>query len=286
MNAILALEVLRRQSRLGKALAIGLCALIIAALAASCIPTGTPGQFNVLQSIALAPGQSPAVGAPVSFVFSGVGHCGLVNIDWGDGRTEQFCGSSGSNCPFDLTGPESQRTVTHTFTGWGGGKTVSASPAGSSCIGQVRVRFNMTPSVKSIAFAQPGKSICQTPVPSLPSLAPGSLVHVSMDTASNARAINFGCFAWGCVYDADGKPGSVADSRFPFPGFREYSLVLSVGGTPFQGGTNTQFTTFAGGTLSFCLNDGDKDVTNNAGGYQIDISVDQLGPTPTPPPTP
>ena len=45
-----------------------------------------------------------------------------------------------------------------------------------------------------------------------------------------------------------------------------------------QGGTNVQFTTTSSGPLLFCLNDGDNNVTNNLGGYIIEISVDQLGP--------
>lgn len=44
------------------------------------------------------------------------------------------------------------------------------------------------------------------------------------------------------------------------------------------------FVTTVSGKLEVCLND--FDMTNNAGGYQIDIRVDQLGPTPVPAPKP
>jgi len=106
------------------------------------------------------------------------------------------------------------------------------------------------------------------------------LVHlrtIALDPP-NHRGINFGCIAAGCVYDADGKPGTSAVAPFPFPGFREYSLVLSIGSQMVQGGTNVQFTTTSSGPLLFCLNDGDNNVTNNLGGFIIEISVDQLGP--------
>jgi hypothetical protein len=111
-------------------------------------------------------------------------------------------------------------------------------------------------------------------------MIPRMLVHlrtIALDPP-NHRGINFGCVAAGCVYDADGKPGTSAVAPFPFPGFREYSLVLSIGSQMVQGGTNVQFTTMSSGPLLFCLNDGDNDVTNNLGGYIIEISVDQLGP--------
>jgi hypothetical protein len=51
----------------------------------------------------------------------------------------------------------------------------------------------------------------------------------------------------------------------------------------FQGGTNVQFTTSSAmgsppKALEFCVNDVDNDATNNLGGYEVDLRVDQLGP--------
>ena len=168
------------------------------------------------------------------------------------------------------------------FTGWGGGKTVTVVAA-SGCEGKANLRFNAPPASRRVGFAQPGTgtgtcaAVSSSP---LPTMIPHMLVHIQTFPAEppNERGINFGCFAAGCVYDADGKPGSVAGSTFPFPGLREYSLVLKVGSQVVQGGSNVQFTTATSGPLTFCLNDGDNDVTNNLGGYIIDISVDQLGP--------
>src|SRR5574337_1678926 len=84
MNAIQALEVSRRRRLTGKELLTGVCALIAAAVLAGCTGNSTPGRFNVLQSIALAPGQTPALDTPLKFILGGVGYCS-VNIDWGDG---------------------------------------------------------------------------------------------------------------------------------------------------------------------------------------------------------
>ena len=70
----------------------------------------------------------------------------------------------------------------------------------------------------------------------------------------------------------------MAAAPFPFPGLVEYSAVFRVGSQVIQGGTNTQFTTTTGGTLMFCLNDGDNNLTNNNGGFNVTLSADQLGP--------
>ena len=107
-------------------------------------------------------------------------------------------------------------------------------------------------------------------------MIPRMLVQVSVQTVSGISGINFGCS--GCVYNADGSPGTAAASSFPFPGLREYSVVFRIGSQVVQGGTDTRFTTTASGPLEFCLNDGDNDLTNNVGGFDVTISVDQLGP--------
>jgi hypothetical protein len=194
-------------------------------------------------------------------------------------RFSSFC-LAGQRIEFSGSNVES-RTLTHVFTAWGGGKTVTVE-AVSGCEGKVNVRFNAPPVSRRFGLTQPGTSTCQTATSSpLPSMIPRMLVHIQTFPLEppNDRGINFGCLAAGCVYDADGRPGSVAASTFPFPGLRDYSLIFRIGGTQLvQGGTNVQFTTTTSGPLEFCLNDGDKDVTNNLGGYIIQISVDQLGP--------
>jgi hypothetical protein len=263
-------------------IAVMLIASTLAVLQA-CNPQ--PINVNVLQGISLAPGQTLTLNTPLKFVLNGVGTCTNINIDWGDGDTDPaYYYGIGGIPPIDLAGTDpsavASRTLTHTFTGWGGGKTVTVE-GNSGCIGKVNLRFDVPPIQKNLAWAQPGPAgtnMCQTFTPALPGMIPRMLVHSSVILVGGARGIDFGCFAGGCVGDADGRPGSIADSRFPFPGFREYSVVYRIGSQLIQGGTNVQFTTSSSGTLEFCLNDGDMRLDNNKGGLQVTLSVDQLGP--------
>ena len=244
---------------------------------------GCDSQVNLLQGVDLESGQTLALDTPIKFVLRGTGICNSVNIDWGDGRTDTHTYPFSYPVGIHLSGTSASdiatRTVSHTFSGWGGGKTVTA--AGTGCEGKVKARFNFPPLSRSMGWALPAprgtNGVCQT-MASLPAMIPRMLVHISLPTVASARDINFGCPFESCVYDADGKPGSVAGSSFPFQGLKEYSVVLRLGSQVVQGGTNTQFTTTASGPLEFCLNDGDNNLTNNSGGFDVTISVDQLGP--------
>ncbi|HET7144256.1 MAG TPA: hypothetical protein VFI68_09575 [Anaerolineales bacterium] len=255
--------------------------ILILAVIQGCNPQ--PVNVNVLQGINLVPGQTLTLGTPIQFILNGVGICNSVKADWGDGNIDPLI-NGGPGVPVDLAGTDpsavATRTLTHTFTGWGGGKTVTVE-GNYNCIGKVNLRFEIPPLKKNLGWAQPGPAgtnMCQTFTPSLPNMIPRMLVDVSATLVGNARGIDFGCFAGGCVGDADGRPGPVADSRFPFPGFREYSVVYRIGSQLIQGGTNTQFTTTSSGIMEFCLNDGDINLTNNKGGFDVTIRVDQLGP--------
>ena len=57
------------------------------------------------------------VGTSVNLEVSGYGGGCYVDIDWGDGDISQ-------GVWVDLVPNPSQRTISHTYTGWGGGKTV------------------------------------------------------------------------------------------------------------------------------------------------------------------
>lgn len=233
---------------------------------------------NLLQGIRLSQTTSITLGVREIFVLEGKGTCQSVDVDWGDGTIERsVVPVPGRRIEFETSAIET-RYLFHTYTGWGGGKTVTVDGVG--CQGRVRARFQADARPKTIGWNQPAprgtSGVCQTPS-GLPPMIPRMLVRISMTTVSSVRDIDFGCFAAGCVYNADGKSGSVADSTFPFPGMKEYSVVFRIGSQLVQGGSNTQFTTTASGPLEFCLNDGDKDLTNNRGGFNVTISVDQLG---------
>ena len=242
---------------------------------------------NILQGIRLGDSASGiTLGPRQLFVLEGKGTCQSVNVDWGDGTIDQgVVPVQDQRIEFETSNIET-RYLRHAYNGWGGGKTVTVEGVG--CEGKVRGRFNASPSERRIGWAQPAPpgttGVCQT-VAGLPGMIPRMLVHVSLAAVTFSptpgvtfRGINFGCFAGGCVHDADGRLGTSANTPFPFTGFREYSVVFRIGSQVVQGGTNAQFTTTASGPLEFCLNDGDNDLTNNRGGFDVTISVDQLGP--------
>jgi len=258
------------QNSIGRRLVAGLSLTMMAAMLICC-----NGKVNMVQGISLVPvpGQTPALNTAQEFRISGSGTCEELRIDWGDGSETNTSAVVGS--PVDLT---ARPTFSHTFTGWRGGKTVTAIGT-RGCEGRVNTKFTIEPSVYRIGFGQPGPNVCD-PVPftSTP-LVPQTLVHITTIPATGFPfGIDFGCPFQGCRYDADGKPGSVAAAPFPFPGLREYSLVLRVGTQVVQGGTDVRFTTTKAGSLEICIND--NKLSDNSGGYQIDIGVDQLEPTP------
>jgi hypothetical protein len=231
---------------------------------------GCDTQANLIQGVSVIP-PIPEINTPVAVTVNGIGRCTEMEIDWGDGsRTVGAVNLS--------PGP----TYTHTYKEIGGGKTVTVLGT-IGCEGRVVTRFNMEPAVFALALSQVQSPTAQTcsVVPNFPSVRSHYLIHITTVPASGNNGINFGCSPLrSCTYDADGRPGSISDSRFPFPGLREYSLVVRVSSQVVQGGTNMSFTTTDAGSLEVCLND--DDITNNTGGYQINISVDQLGPTPMP----
>jgi len=240
-----------------------------------------PRPINVIHDIRpiFPPGSSEIqLDQTAAVVVTGLGTCTKLRIDWGDGTTDD---ATNVNL---YTNPR----YGHTFTGWGGGKTVTAIGI-DGCLGRVNTRFKVQPEVFTLAYAQPGPNTCD-PVPGQPSLVVPAIVHITTTPVTFnlpdrggrqhiVSGISFGCPYYGCVYGPDGKPGSVAASRFPFPGLREFSLVLRVGSAPpVQGGTNVQFTTTQAGPLLVCIND--DYLPDNIGGLELHISVNQLGPPP------
>ena len=234
---------------------------------------------NLLQAVRLESGPSIGLDVRQTFALEGKGTCQSVDVDWGDGTIEtRVVPVPGKRIEFETSNSETRRLF-HTYTGWAGGKTVTVK--GNGCEGTVRGRFNAAGPPKAYGWAQPAPAgttgVCQRSS-GMPGLIPRMLVKISVRTLPGRPGINFGCFAGGCVHDADGRPNTAADSSFPFPGLREFSVVFRVGSQVIQGGTETQFTTTQTGPLELCLNDGDNNLTNNAGGFDVTMSVDQLGP--------
>lgn len=218
---------------------------------------------------------------PVWFNVRGKGDCspGPVFVQCGNGRNILE-----GNQPFNFGQPTmdaAYKVICDYRNGWPGPKIVRAYSNGQDCIGEATLRVNVlrvTPQNPyphmdfQLGYGQPLTTACNT-VPSVTTpLRAGTLVAVRNVGAPQAK-INFGCLLNGCVYDADGEPGSVAPAGFPFPGLKKYSLVLRVGQQVEQGGTNKSFTTNQGGPLEVCVND---DVLpDNTGAWGIGISVDE-----------
>lgn len=238
---------------------------------------------NRIESIGLAPGQTPALDTPLTVEVRGSGTCTNMTVDWGDGNREDFQAvtfGGSPECQFDTDSAGRQRfqcNVRHTFTGWGGGKTVTAI-AKARCDGRVNTRFVIEPSVYILAFARPGSSACNV-ITNRPSLVNRTLVKITtVPPGTRCPGIRY---PDGHCYDAEGVAVlSVAGDPFPFPGMRMNSLVLRVGTQVVQGGTNMNFVTNQEGGLETCLNELDPMAGN--GGYEIHIRADQLGPPPPP----
>jgi hypothetical protein len=228
---------------------------------------GCPGTVNLIQSIALAPGQTPALNSQVDLILTGLGKCVDLAVDWADGTALDHS----SNVALSI------HHLTHTYSGWPGGKTVTVQ-AVTGCEGTARTRFMITPSTLSLGWNRDPQRETNTcymvsNLLDVPDLAPNSLVHI---TSPADGQVNFRCPFNGCIYNADGKPGTSASAPFQFPGLREYSLVLRVAGQLFQGGTTTQFTTASGGPLEVCQNDNNPSA-NITGAWGLIFEVDQLG---------
>jgi len=234
----------------------GLALLLLA------FPLRVFGDFNLIQGVdAVQP--LPTGQMTVSVAVNGSGKCREMQIDWGDD----------TRSPATYVDLAARPQFKHTYDG-GGGKTVTVI-AKTGCEGWVRTRFVIEPSVFQLGFAQvqkPTAQVCNQ-VPNLQAVRPNTLVHISTPPG---MMVDFGCPLHSCIYNADGRRGDIADSRFPFPGLTPFSLVLRVGGEKFQGGTQTSFVARSGGLLEVCLNDSNP--SQHTGGYRVDIRQDQLGP--------
>jgi hypothetical protein len=254
-------------------------ALAVVSMAVAILAGCTPGTVNTLRGITPSEGPAIRVGVEKTFILEGTGTCQSVTVDWGDGTVQaNFVPVSGRRIELETSAIET-RYLKHTWTGWGSGKTITVD--GHGCEGKVRARFQADPRRISIGWnarAPAGATgVCQTTT-AVPPVVPNMLIHITLQSIASRRDIDYGCSPFGCAFDANGRVGTVAGPTFPFPGLVPFSAVFRVGSQTVQGGTDTRFTTTSGGTLMFCLNDGDNDLTNNAGGFDVTIEADQLGP--------
>jgi hypothetical protein len=213
------------------------------------------------------------LGVVSRFQPTGSGVCDKIQVDFGDGTT-----------PVELTNVDfaNPPTVTHTYTGWAGKKTVKAGSL-QNCVGAPEMIYTIKPASYKVGYTPTPVDNCVPvpnkppvpPMPNKPDLRKGTVVHVmAIPNASGGTAkINFGCPLNGCIHDEDGISGQ-APAGYPFPGFRPFSLVMKVGNEYYQGGTNTTFrTTGPPAPLEMCRNEGQ--LANHTGAWGIDIDVDE-----------
>jgi hypothetical protein len=240
--------------------------VLITTMLQSCSNVYTPVSINVVTSVDVM--NEHPTGGPGGFAFivGGVGTCKELKIDWGDGNVEHIY-------DFDST----QKTpIFHSFEGWASGRTITVFGV-TGCEGTARTKFYSAPGkIYKIGLMSWTHATCIT-VPNQPLLAGRTFIHITTVPAkSYPYGIDFGCPSDSCIYDANGKPDSSAPSRFPFPGFREFSLIIRVGTEIFQGGTDVHITSTQNAPLELCIND--DNLANNYGGYTIQIETNQIGP--------
>lgn len=212
---------------------------------------------------------------PVRIEVRGEGVCPEFKVDFGYGAFPLV----ERNVDFK-NGPKVYEQI-YFSSGWPGPKRIVAEGV-SNCVGRVTTEhrvFTVPGSTRenlTIAIANPTQ-LCY----GVPSAAPRTALRkntIVTVTSPASPKINYGCAFNGCIYDANGKPGSSATGNFPFLGLREYSLVLKVGNQAVQGGSSTTFTTTDSGDLLLCFND--NNTYDNGGGLQVDITIDERNAAP------
>lgn len=208
---------------------------------------------------------------------TGEGTCAEASVNFGDGSFSLV----DKNVDFER-GPWK---ITHNYGGaWPGPKTIRAQGV-SNCVGDVTARHvvfehdlgaGRFDEILRFAIVQDGTGgpfqYCHAFPGSgpWPALRPNTIVTV---TSPPTPTIRFCPAPANCENTADGRAGSSAGAAFPYPGFREFSLVLVVGNQHVQGGSSTTFTTTQSGELLLCFNDGN--LLDNRGGWQLDVSIDE-----------
>jgi hypothetical protein len=212
------------------------------------------------------------IDTPTTFTVGGRGFCSRFKINFGDGASTEIM-----NTDFGQMGT-AVATVSHTYTGWSGLKTVSVEGLGD-CGGTAKqlvrvVHQTPTPHVGEVIGYTAGKNdACGPPLP-FHSLRPNTSVNIDSPAEAVDNSIPTISFCiGGCRHDAAGIPNSVSSSNSPFPGLRELSLVLRVGSQVVQGGIRTNFRTTQSGPLEICVNDGI--LWDNTGAWRMFIQVDE-----------
>jgi hypothetical protein len=211
---------------------------------------------------------------------TGKGLCSSVKLNMGDGTFDLV----ERDVDFDK-GPW-VIPIRYVAGQWSGPKTIRAEGV-TNCSGKATTSHhvflhqsasvpNRFDSVYSIGFVDPTLQCYAVPSGtggSMPPLRTNTKVTIKAPNPTGVLRVNFGCLNNGCIHDVDGKPGSSAPAHFPYPGFRAFSLILTVGTQVIQGSTDVTFVTNQPGSLLLCVND--DQTYDNTGGWELEISVDE-----------
>jgi hypothetical protein len=218
------------------------------------------------------------IGQATTVVVYGTGKCDQIGLSMGDGRQVVQSGP----IDFSQSGGRWVVPLTYPTNSWLGKKRVSAFPVlncgggGSFDIQVWQQSLRPTKAAESQVFiGLAATPIACNAVNGPPPFRAGSVVTIRN---GGTTKVDFGCAFGGCIYGIDGVPGSRASPAFPFPGMREYSLVVRIGNEVFQGGDGAVFTVGGGGVLELCMND--NTLSNNSGAWGVGIQVDETGTAP------
>jgi hypothetical protein len=201
------------------------------------------------------------LGETDEFRVSGQGVCGRIRVDFGDGASTELANADFSH---DVQ-------VSHSYTGWGGPKTIRAETV-ENCIGQASNAIHVEPEMKRFGIQMPGSGTACTIAPNVPPVRAGSVVRIDAIGSPPPQA-RFGCVGGICNWQGIDGSQTIAGSSFPFPGMREYSLVLRIGTKAYQGGDGASFVADNTGPLELCVND--SVFSDNAGAWGVGVTVDE-----------
>ncbi len=202
-----------------------------------------------------------ASGSPLAVTVTTEGRCNPLRVHWGDDDPWDRMFAT-----FLISWKSFGHDFNHTYPSTGalrGYKSVTAAGDASTCIGEVKKRFLVTPQLMTFGWSL-GGSACGDAPPIMQTKLGNVvyLVQIPPPVPGPGYSPLIGQIVVGRnqVYDANGA-AELGDATFPFPGWLKYSVIVQVipPGVPgphlFQGGTNFSFRVAQPNSkIQFCYN--------------------------------